>query len=156
MSHLNVYHNLGLLKDAIRHKRRSVYIHNTPEIRDVMGNLQKYGYIGRFIAVNEPFQPKISKRIQNRKTQKRKEESRYLLIFLKYRLSNKHLPVLGGIYYHKRPNRYKIPYSTNAMKVWNQGVGMEFVRIPNQRQWIPSQTAKLNGIDGYKGFKVWS
>merc|ERR1719458_1419963 len=101
MPHLNVYHNLALIKDGLRHKKRSIYVHNTPEVRDVLANLQRYGYIGRFIAVHEPFEAKISQRIEKRRetSPKRKEASPYLLVFLKYRLTNKHLPVLGGIYY---------------------------------------------------------
>eukprot|EP01083_Nonionella_stella_P166238 555280_1 len=155
MPHLNVYHNLGMIKQALLHKHRSIYVHNTPEMRDVLGMLQRYGYIGRFLAVQEPFRPKHSRRILNRVSKPRKEVSPYLLVFLKYRLSNKHLPVMGGIYYRKRPNRYTIPYKTTQMKVWNQGVGMEFVRR-DRKEWMPTHMAKLRGLNGYKGFKVWS
>ena len=161
MVHLNVYHNLGLIKEALRHKRRSIYVHNTPEVRDVLANLQRYGYIGRFLAVQEPFHPKTSKKIleRNRNDPRRREHSPYLLVFLKYRLSNKHLPVLGGIYYRKSPNAHQVPYKTTQMKVWNQGVGMEFVSMnPKKRnnEWMPSHMAKLRGLNAYKGFKVWS
>ena len=155
MGHLNIYHNLALIKQALRMKQRSIYVHNTPEMRDVLANLQKYGYIGRFISVQEPFKPKESLKIIKRKSLPRKELSPYLLVFLKYRLTNKHLPVLGGIYYHKRPNALKIPYKTTQMKVWNQGVGMEFARL-NDRSFQPTHLCKLRGINAYKGFKVWS
>ena len=159
MVHLNVYHNLGLLKDALRHKRRSVYVHNTPEVRDVMANLQRYGYIGRFIAVHEPFHPKTAQKIRKRNESSpwRKEHPPYLLVFLKYRLSNKHLPVLGGIYYRKHPNAHQVPYKTTQMKVWNQGVGMEFVNLDKKRpEWMPAHQAKLRGLNAFKGFKIWS
>eukprot|EP01084_Bolivina_argentea_P160872 280105_1 len=162
LPHLNIYHNLGLIKDALRHKKRSIYVHNTPEIRDVLGQLQKYGYIGRFIAVHEPFKPRESKRVaaQTKKSPQLKEHPPYFLVFLKYRMSNKHLGVLGGIYYAKRPTRMEIPYPTMRMKVPNQGVGMEFARISEKnathKEWMPTHLAKLRGINGYKGFKVWS
>mmetsp|Transcript_5882 Transcript_5882/g.9412 ORF Transcript_5882/g.9412 Transcript_5882/m.9412 type:complete len:162 (+) Transcript_5882:37-522(+) len=161
MGHLNLYHNLGNLRNALRNKYRNCYLHNTTEIRDVLANLQRYGYIGRFIAVHEPFQPRISRKIQKRVSKERKEESPYLLVFLKYRQSNKHLPVIGNIYFRKRPTRYQIPVKTKDMKPLHQGVGLEMVRVGEDKRrredlWIPTHTAQIRGLDGYKGFKVFS
>merc|ERR1719242_361818 len=148
MPHLECISQFGINQRTLRHKQRSLYVHNTPEVRDVLANLQRYGYIGKFIAVHEPYTPKHSIRIQNRVSPIRKEMAPYLMVFLKYRLSNKALPVMGGIYYRKRPNRYQIPYRTSKMKVWNQGVGMEFVRRDKEsKEWMPAHSAKLRGIN---------
>ena len=95
MVHLNVYHNLGLIKEALRHKRRSIYVHNTPEVRRA-SKFTKIWIYWKIFSCSGTFDPKTSQKIldRNRKDPRRKEHSPYLLVFLKYRLSNKHLPVL--------------------------------------------------------------
>ena len=100
MQHRNVYHNLGLMRRAIRMHLTSFYVHNTPEVRNVLAQLQDLGYISRFIAVHEPFKPHESEKIKPRK--KVLGQAPYFLVFNKMRLSNKNLPVIGELAWEKR------------------------------------------------------
>lgn len=154
--HLNVYHNLSLLQNALRHKRRSFYVHNTHNTREIFAQLQKYGYISRFLAVHEPFSYKKTVKARKRTSPIRKEVAPYLLIFLKYRLSNKALPVIGSVEWNERPVAVKRPYPTNKMGVYRQGMGIDFVEYEKER-FMPAYMAKLRGIHGCcKGFRIHS
>ena len=153
--HLNVYHQLSLLREAVRHKNRSFYVHNTPQVRDTFAQLQKYGYIGRFLAVHEPYDKKHARRLNKKKIYKERTSAPYLLVFNKFRLSNKNLPVIGGISYEERPVAIKRPLQTKDMKIFRQGMGVEFMELENG-YFLPSHLCKLRGIDAFKGFKIWS
>ncbi len=173
----NVYHNLGLLKIAVRCKQREFYVHNTPEVRQVFGMLQKYGWIGRFIAVaspptpsslvrakktqtktnkkvHEPFEPAKAKKLATKSVRSHRNPP-YLLVFNKFRINNKHLPVIGDISWYPRPLNYKRPYKASKMINYRQGMGMEFVRLDNGT-FQPAHMCQLSGKDGYKGFKISS
>ena len=153
--HLNVYHNLQLLRKAVRNQERSFYVHNTPQVRSVLAQLQQYGYIGRFLAVHEPYSRLHAKRINKKKRYQRTEVAPYLLVFNKWRQTNKNLPVIGGIEYRHHPVKLKIPYKTSEMGIYRQGMGIEFVQLKDG-SFLPSHLCKLRGIDGYHGFKIFS
>lgn len=153
-SFISVYHNIGLLRDSLRYKCRAFYVHNTPKVRDTFAQLQKYGYIGNFIAVQEPLLERRGKLLRN-KQDNRKINMPYLLVFNKYRIDNKMQPVIGGISWNRRPVAVKRYRKTVQMNTFRQGHGIEFIELEDG-YFMPSHLCKLRNIEGYAGFRIWS